>query len=514
MKPIWESLRWRMFLLYVGLAILLSTGIGVWFYLLAQASFIDTRGQQAKAMVHWALDRAPPRGSLSVDDINAVARRLAVSPSPSFSFYLLDRAGGVVRPLGLGDQPNPSDPLALTERAQVIQQMKEAQFVESAPDRDSRTLVYLFPVLDPQGRLLGGIQTEIDLREVDASLMELRWAIGGGVAAFLLAACALWFIVTRVSLRPIEAMARVSRSVGRGEFHRRAPVPRSLSEARDMAVAFNQMLDRIEGELTRDKQRQQQLERLLADVAHEFRSPLAVIKGYTDVLARSGAADPADAQAAHRAIRNSLARLTRLTEKLLTLSMLDSGLGVLLTDVEVNSLCQEASQTMGLLAEGREIAFQAGPPSFVKADPELLRRALLNLLQNAVQHTAPRGKITVSLAREDGRCRITVADDGEGIPAEHLGRIFERLYRVDKARPGGVGLGLAIAKGIAEAHGGTLSVSSEPGKGTAFTVTLPLAPDEVGAGKGPTDGVPGSVDYASEPLPHTGDTSHAEVKVV
>lgn len=490
MNPLWKSLRWRIFLLYVGLAVFLSVGSGVWFYLLAQDSFIDTRSQQALATVHWALDRSPPRGTLSVDDINALARRLSVSPTPAFSFYLLDPNGDVVRALGLGDVPDPQEAVMLLDRAELLQGREEAKFVRNVAGRPARTLVYVFPVLNTQGTLLGGIQTEVDLKEVDTALGGLRWAIGGGIAAFVLAASALWFIVSRVSLRPVEAIARVSRSVAQGELHRRAPVPRPAGEAREMAIAFNQMLDRIEGELERERLRKEQMERVLADVAHEFRSPLAVIKGYADVLGRSGASNPADTQAALQAIRNSLARLTRMTEQLLTLSFLDSGMGVLLTDVEVNSLCEEACQTMRVLAEGRDLTFRRGQVSFVRADPELLRRALFNLVQNAVRHTLPQGRITVTVDRKDGNCAIAVTDDGDGIPEEHIQHIFDRFYRVSPRRSGGVGLGLAITKRIVEAHAGAITVSSGPGKGTTFTITLPLAQDQGSGVEAPASGAP------------------------
>jgi signal transduction histidine kinase len=160
---------------------------------------------------------------------------------------------------------------------------------------------------------------------------------------------------------------------------------------------------------------------------------------------------------------------------LLNLGQLDLGRELNIAILELNSLFRPLIDRAQVIAKGRRLEFQPGPTVKIRGDAYLLEEALWNLLDNSIRHTAPNGKIVVSVSCQERHAHVTVQDDGEGISAAHLPRIFDRFYRVNPAIPGGSGLGLAIVKSIVEAHNGEIAVQSTPGCGTTFTIILPLA---------------------------------------
>lgn len=221
----------------------------------------------------------------------------------------------------------------------------------------------------------------------------------------------------------------------------------------------------------------------VANVSHELRTPVTVIKGYAETLLSGALAD--DPQRSERflgIILNHADRLTSLVRDLLTLSELESGeVTMQPQSIEVAGAVRHALLLMGQRGEEKEIAMEyAGPAATpcVSADRGRLDQILINLLDNAVKYSGPGGKVTVSAAEEGDMVRVTVRDSGIGIPRKDLPRLFERFYRVDEARSrdrGGTGLGLSIVKHIVQAHGGSVSVESTPGVGSAFSFTLPKA---------------------------------------
>jgi two-component system OmpR family sensor kinase len=334
--------------------------------------------------------------------------------------------------------------------------------------------VYIFPVHDSAGSLKGVIQTEARLDEADSALSRLRLILLSGLGGSFLVACVLWFVFMKAVLHPLEEMARISRAVAEGDFSQRLTTSRRKDELQETAQTFNQMLNSVETHIANEKENQERMKRFFADVAHEFRSPLTVLTGYTDVLLRGSKDDQSALESSLEAMRSTLKRLTRLTNDLLTLSRLGAGIGLSTEDVDVNSLCQEVCEIARAVAESTEITFQPGPPVTTRGDTELLRRVLWNLLDNAIRHSPPNGRIAITVDGEQGQCSITVQDYGEGIPPEHLPHVFDRFYRVRQSHPGGTGLGLAIAKAIVEAHRGQIAIESVVGSGTTVTIVLPI----------------------------------------
>jgi two-component system phosphate regulon sensor histidine kinase PhoR len=232
-------------------------------------------------------------------------------------------------------------------------------------------------------------------------------------------------------------------------------------------------------DLTRLKQLERTRQEFVANVSHELRTPLSLIKGYVETLL-DGAKDNPDLAAKFlQTIDRNAERLTRLIEDLLTISELESGrLKLNLQPVPLRAVVDKALADFRAPAELRQVTLvNQTPDLLVRADPYRLEQVLCNLIDNAIKYGRGGGSVTVSAVNaEPGQTELCVHDDGPGIPPEALARVFERFYRVDKARSreqGGTGLGLSIVKHIVQSHGGRVWAKSEVGKGAAFYFTLP-----------------------------------------
>jgi signal transduction histidine kinase len=219
------------------------------------------------------------------------------------------------------------------------------------------------------------------------------------------------------------------------------------------------------------------MRRFVADASHELRTPLAVIRGEADV-ALDHDRNSAEYKESLAIIQDEARRLTRLIDDLLNLARADAGhVNLRVEEFYLNDLLAECCRSVQSAATAKSIDVICQSPGDVayRGDPELLRRMVLNLLDNAIRYTPPGGKVSASLEAANGNLRLQVADTGVGIPPEAAPHIFERFYRGDQARSrqnGGFGLGLSIVKWIADSHRGTVELSSHPGAGTTFTVLL------------------------------------------
>jgi two-component system, OmpR family, phosphate regulon sensor histidine kinase PhoR len=220
----------------------------------------------------------------------------------------------------------------------------------------------------------------------------------------------------------------------------------------------------------------------VANVSHEFRTPLTAIQGFAETLLGGALEDPANRRRFVEIIREHAARLARLTEDLLELSRIEAGeLKLEFQPVSVQQLVESCAETAGISVAAKQLSLGLKIPEglpAVRGDANRLQEVLQNLLDNAAQYTPSGGSIEVSAAVADGRIVITVADTGIGIPQAEQSRIFERFYRVDAARSreaGGTGLGLSIARHIVEAHGGRIWVESAVGEGSRFHFSIPAA---------------------------------------
>ena len=231
-------------------------------------------------------------------------------------------------------------------------------------------------------------------------------------------------------------------------------------------------------DLTRLKQLEATRQEFVANVSHELRTPLAMIKGYTETLLGGAKDDPATATKFLQTVERHADRLTLLIEDLLTISSLESGqIKLNLQALALSGVVEKVFAELKLRADARSMKLVNQMPALTaQADANRLHQVLSNLVDNAIKYGRAEGSVTVGgRTLEDGAIEISVQDDGPGIPADSLERVFERFYRVDKARSrdqGGTGLGLAIVKHIVQAHGGKVCARSEPGRGATFCFTL------------------------------------------
>jgi len=308
------------------------------------------------------------------------------------------------------------------------------------------------------------------LSDVEANLARVRTVLVTALPVSLALAGAIGYWLSRKALAPIERLRAQTDKITAERLDQRLPIENPDDELGRLTQTINQMIARLERSFV-------EIRRFTADASHELRTPLAVLR--TEVEVAMGKSLDENAQ------RNLLAsvleecqRLTSLTDQLLTLSRDDAGMTQYASErIDLSSLVAAVVETMTLLAEAKQqtLAFRGSENARITGDPGRLRRVFYNLLDNAIKFTPQEGRIEVNVVSRDNSMNVTVRDTGIGIPREHLPRVFDRFYRVDKARSrdeGGTGLGLSIVQTIVIAHGGTVEISSEPDHGTTCIVTL------------------------------------------
>jgi signal transduction histidine kinase len=307
------------------------------------------------------------------------------------------------------------------------------------------------------------------------SLQILYLAIGRfflwGALVAVAIAVALAFLLSRRTLAPVKALTSAAERLGQGDFSQRVQI-KDRGELGELAQTFNSMAGDLEHT---EKLRKN----MVADVAHELRTPLSNIQGYLEAL-RDGVIKP-DKETIS-SLYEEAALLSRLVDDLQELSLAEAGeLKLVLRAEDIGELIRRAvaAAEAKKMATGLSLAMELpeGLP-LVNIDARRIGEVLRNLLENAVEHTGKEGSITVAARQQGSWLEVSVADTGEGIPVEELPNIFERFYRVDKSRTratGGSGLGLTIARRLVEAHGGKITVESQPGKGSRFSFTVPVA---------------------------------------
>jgi signal transduction histidine kinase len=294
--------------------------------------------------------------------------------------------------------------------------------------------------------------------------------IWGGLVAIGLAVL-LTFLLSRRILAPVKALINATRQFGRGNFSHRVDY-KDRGELGELASSFNSMAGNLE--------RTERLRRnMVADVAHELRTPLSNLKGYLEAI-NDGVIKPD--KSTIKSLNEEAASLSRLVTDLQELSLADAGeLKMTFQSADIKNLIQETLNVLQAKANAKGLELLADLPDelpVLNIDAHRIKQVLFNLLDNAIAHTGKGGTVMVKALEKNNTISISVSDTGRGIPPEELPMIFERFYRVDKSRTrttGGSGLGLTIAKRLVEAHSGKISVDSQPGKGSIFTFTLPIS---------------------------------------
>jgi len=306
------------------------------------------------------------------------------------------------------------------------------------------------------------------LEEVQATF---AWVIP--VAIFL--ASVGGYFLARKSLAPVVAMSSQAGRISAKNLHERLPIQNAKDELGRLAASFNELLERVDQSFERQR-------RFMSDASHELRTPAAILRGESEV-ALSRTERPAEEYRESLAVLHAEAqRLTQIVEDLFTLTRADAGQYPLSPhEFYLDELVADCTHAARSLASAKQITLTCEVPEElpIRADEALLRRMILNLLDNAIKYTAAGGRVAVSCGRSGTEYTLSVTDSGAGIPAELQHRVFERFFRADKARTrsendgGGAGLGLSIARWIAEAHHGRLILARSDSSGSTFSALLP-----------------------------------------
>ncbi|MFJ4807256.1 sensor histidine kinase [Streptomyces longwoodensis] len=306
-----------------------------------------------------------------------------------------------------------------------------------------------------------------------------------GLALLALVVCGRALL--RRGLKPLSDMAHTAHGIASHDLTEsearlplRADRPGGAPEVEELRTAFTTMLEHIDDSLAVRAEAEQRLRRFVADASHELRTPLMSVRGYADLFQYAAANEPAERERHLARLRAEAARMGVLLDDLLLLARLDAAeveAPLRPRDADLVELVGQAADAFRASHPGRALTVAPGPASLpLRLDPQRVRQVLDNLLTNAAVHTPPGTPVSVAVSVADGRALVRVADRGPGIPAADRSRVFDRFFRVDKARSrdrGGSGLGLSVARSLAEAHGGTLALADEP-DATAFVLTLPL----------------------------------------
>jgi heavy metal sensor kinase len=296
---------------------------------------------------------------------------------------------------------------------------------------------------------------------IEVLLLSLLVLAAGGLSGRWLA---------RKALVPLSRLADRSQRITAEQLHERLPVEGASVELDQLAAAFNDTFARLEGSFGT-------LKRFTADVSHELRTPLTALRTVGEVGLR-GSHDAEGYREVIGSMLEEVDRLTRLTDELLTLARADAGEARLRKEpIDLGALSREVAGHLSVLAEEKEqtLEVEAGAPVVASGDRTVLRQTLVNLVVNAIKYSPDHTRIRLRAGRRDDAAFVEVADEGQGIAPEHREHVFERFYRVDKSRSremGGTGLGLALVKWAAEAHGGHVELETEVGRGSTFRVVL------------------------------------------
>lgn len=309
--------------------------------------------------------------------------------------------------------------------------------------------------------------------DVDETLRQLTLTFLGATLLIALALGLIAWWVVRLGIAPIVDMTNTAQAIAAGERSQRAPQLQASSEAGQLADALNDMLDQ------RDEA-DDRLRRFVSDASHELRTPLTSIRGYLEIYSSGGFREPGELDDVVRRMQDESSRMASLVENLLMLARHDEGQPLNLEVVDVAELITAVAGDFRSTRDNAEISVVLPDDHAVVAevDRERLLQLVVGLVDNAFTH-APEAAVTITAQLDVDTLAIQVADNGPGMAEDVASRVFDRFSRGDNARTrgtGGSGLGLAIAKGIAEAHGGTLTLKTAVGTGSAFTVRVPAYP--------------------------------------
>jgi two-component system heavy metal sensor histidine kinase CusS len=441
-------------------ALLLCCGLGVLYWIVVRHAFAEDRAVLADKVAAVRADLNAAGGPRVIDE---QLKKLRTGERVAYWVRVLDAAGRTVAETPGMKKLLPSHLFGRGGSRSGAEWGRE----------DYRTAGKLFSLVSSVQEV-GGQRYTIEIAQDRSADEQFEKQFGLLVGAVLIcgifASAAIAVTVTKRGLQPLATMTRSLKRVAPNRLHERVPPNEWPRELQPAAIAFDEMLDRLEDSFTR-------LSQFSADLAHELRTPIANIRGEAEVALTR----PRSPNEYREVIESNVAECERLSgviDNLLFLARAEAAEGqVDQTLVEGSAAVGKIAAYYEAIAEERQLTLRCEGEGKIYADPVLFGRAVSNLVDNALRFTPAGGTIVISIASRPDRTEIAVTDTGGGIAAEHLPRVFDRFYRADPSRSSeGTGLGLALVKSIAELHGGSATVVSEVGRGTTVTLSLPNEP--------------------------------------
>ena len=405
------------------------------------------------------------------DILRANAGQLGIS-SGARNYFILDGGTGAFL---TGSDPAAGPELQMTRNILTAMSGSEGYASDSGDDYMDVAL----PVRGSQGSfIIYIIDNKNTVSDLNGKLFDIILeAMGIG----LLIAVLLSLLLAKTMVTPIQSLTKAAEKVAAGDFSETV-VNESGDEIGVLTRTFNDMAGQLESNIEDLKNAEQMRREFVANVSHELRTPVTSIRSYAETLCDAGdSMDPATEQHFLEVIVGESDRMTKIVQDLLTLSKFDAGsISFDFRQFSFEKSIQDVYNAQLLEAQKHHhnfgLEFRSELPEII-GDRARIEQVLINMLSNAIKYTPDGGRIRMTAGSGEGTVWCTVRDNGIGIPQKDVPHVFERFYRVDKARSresGGTGLGLSIAYEIVERHGGTIGVKSEKGKGTAITVTLPI----------------------------------------
>ena len=393
-------------------------------------------------------------------------------------YTLIDRDGTVIA----DSEKDPATMDNYATRPEIIMaQASGMGVVKRFSDSVKEPMMYLALPVKFRSLDFGFVRAALPLTEIGDQLLRLRLVIFLSALLTMFLSLVIGYVLVRRTLRPLNKITGVAHSIAQGNFDQQLEVT-SDDELGTLATAFNMMLSRLKDDMGELKKMERIRRDFVANVSHELKTPITAIKGLVETLIDDKQMQPDTHERFLVKIQNQSNRLATLVSDLLTISRLESQTGDLdFKEINLNTILAASAEALKTTCELKGIHIHVKLPALalmIMGDAEALRQAIDNLLDNAIKYTPAGGEVILKLEASDEKIKISVTDTGSGIAEKHLPRLFERFYRVDKARSrelGGTGLGLAIVKHVVLAHKGEVFVSSTVGKGSVFHIHLPRA---------------------------------------
>ena len=467
------TLRTRLTLFYTVLSGITLVAFSVVVYFLLQNSLMSEVDRlllnSASEMEKQLVANATERTIMGVSILTLDASPISEFRTPGIYFQILDTQARIAaRSANLSGEIMPLNPDLIGAAIGG-----EATLTTTSPGRPAEPLRVLTKPLIVNGTVRGVIQVGESLYAVRLTMRWMLLLLTVGILTTLLVVAALIWFLTRRALHPLDAIANTAEYIGSSQdLSQRLQIRAPNDEVGRLARAFNAMIGRLDASFATQKQ-------FIADSSHELRTPLTVIRGNLDLIKRDPGVD--NRTECLTAIEQESLRMSKIVDNLMLLAQLDAAQMPQARPVALDEVVMQVYNQTRVLATDRRVILGHIDAVHVQANHDRLVEMLLNLVENAIKYTPAGGAVTIEChapaqARAGSMATLSVCDTGIGIASDDLTHIFDRFYRVDKARSraqGGTGLGLAIVRSIAEMYNGKVAVESVLGQGSTFTVSLP-----------------------------------------